>query len=66
MNNRDAFKRACKAVSRAVNAIDPETQNTIIQDLASGDADSMIGEALAYEFKQGPKPDWWESSVESE
>lgn len=61
MNNSEAYKRACAAARRAINAEEPESGSAISQDLASWEVANMVCEGLAYEFRQGPKPDWWDN-----
>ena len=60
MNRSEAYKRATSAARKAIEAEDGDSGSPISQNLASGEVADMVCEALAYEFGQGPKPDWWE------
>jgi hypothetical protein len=58
MNNQQAYKRALSAVLRFMSV--EECGLPIQQDMASWEVVRALEEALAYEFKQGPKPHWWD------
>ena len=65
MNNKTAMERAQKAVSHFMS-IEDEGGSPIQQDMASWEVERAILDAIAYAFKQGPKPYWWDDIKEED
>lgn len=59
MNSAQAYKRASEAARKAIEAEEGDSGSPISQDLASWEVADMVCEAIAYEFRVGPRPDWW-------
>lgn len=59
MTNEDAHKKADAAIRRVLSAVDKD--GDALSDTLPGDElFACYEQAIAYVFKQGPRPEWWD------